>query len=139
MNLLQKNDIFPEMHQKMLDFSYVDETAEAIYRLMGIEETDSNSFIYHVYNPNVMTISKYADFINMKKTSVADFSQILKERYESISYDLKQLCTLSIAEGDVNQALIIVPQNQKTVNILSSLGFTWHTLEEKNKMDILNF
>ncbi|MDE6426716.1 MAG: SDR family oxidoreductase [Ruminococcus sp.] len=139
LNLLQKNDIFPEIHQKMLDFSYVDETAESIYRLMGIEETDSNSFIYHVYNPNIMTISEYANFINMKKTSVADFSQLLKEKYESISYDLKQLCTLSIAEGDVNQALIIVPQNQKTVNILSSLGFTWHTLEEKNKMDILNF
>ena len=137
LNILEKDEIFPDLDKKLLDFSYVDETAEAIYRLMGIEEDDC--FIYHVYNPNMMTISEYADFIGKNKIPLDKIRDVFIEKYDSISYDLKQLCTLSIAEGNVNQALIMSPENRRTVRLLGRLGFEWHKLESKNISDILNF
>ncbi|MBR6385015.1 MAG: SDR family oxidoreductase [Ruminococcus sp.] len=137
LNLLEKDGLFPDLNKKLLDFSYVDETAEAIYRLMGIEENDC--FIYHVYNPNMMTISEYADLIGKEKIPLDKIRDVFTEKFDSISYDLKQLCTLSIAEGNVNQALIMSPENSRTVELLKKLGFEWDSLGEKNISDIINF
>lgn len=137
LNILEKNEIFPDLDKRLLDFSYVDETAEAIYRLMNIEEDDC--FIYHVYNPNILTISEYAELTGKNKIPFNEIRDVFVEKFDDISYDLKQLCTLSIAEGNVNQALIMSPENYRTVEILKKLGFTWDSLNEKNISDILNF
>ena len=99
LNILEKDDIMPDLNKKLLDFSYVDETAESIYRLMSIEETNPDNFIYHVYNPNIMTISEYADRIGKKKIPLASIREVFMQKFDSLSYDMKQLCTLSIAEG----------------------------------------
>ncbi|MCD7799731.1 MAG: hypothetical protein LUG94_00770, partial [Ruminococcus sp.] len=71
--------------------------------------------------------------------SIMDFEKYLIENEDTLSGDIKQLSTLTIAEGNVNQALILSPENIRTTNLLEQLGFKWHSLEKKNLDDIVRF
>lgn len=137
LNILIKNNVMIDLNHKLLDFSYIDETAQSIYKLMTIQEDDG--YIYNVFNPHRMSISQFADRLNIKKLPIKDFERYLYNNEDNLIDDIKQLCALTIAEGNVNQSLIIAPENLKTINILKSLGFEWHSLEDKNIHDILSF
>ena len=104
---------------------------------MTIKET--NGYMYNIFNPNRMSISEYADRLNLNKLSIEEFEQYLKDHEDTLLGDIKQLCTLSIADGNINQALIVTPENAKTTNLLKDIGFEWHALEDKNLSDIVNF
>ena len=137
LNLLAEDNIMLDLPQRLLDFSYIDETAQSIYKLMTIKETDG--YMYNIFNPNRMSISEYADRLNLNKLSIEEFEQYLKDHEDTLLGDIKQLCTLSIADGNINQALIVTPENAKTTNLLKDIGFEWHALEDKNLSDIVNF
>ncbi|MCC8068264.1 MAG: SDR family oxidoreductase, partial [Ruminococcus sp.] len=137
LNILAKNNVFVNINSPILDFSYVDETAKSIYKIMNVK--DDTGYIYNVFNPNRISISEYASMIGAKTLSIMDFEKYLIENEDTLSGDIKQLSTLTIAEGNVNQALILSPENIRTTNLLEQLGFKWHSLEKKNLDDIVRF
>lgn len=136
-NTLIKNNIVLDLDLPLLDFSFIDETAKSIYNIMKIKEEDN--FIYNIFNPNKISLSQLALRLNIAPLSLSDFTKHIQKNEHNMSEDIKQLCALTLAEGNVNQALILTPENRRTINLLNSLEFSWHELENKNIDDILNF
>ncbi len=122
---------FPEMDRRFLDFTYVDQAAEAIRKIM---EIDDEWNIYHIINENKLSFPEFAQLLDATKISVETVS--LREFSDLIMKDkantakIKSILNLALAEGETGQELIFNIENGRTKGVLEQLDFSWSKVDK---------
>ena len=108
-----------EIDQYPIDFTAVDECADAFVRL-ALNGKANN--IYHLYNPDLYSIEKFGKkfLIKVKKVPKIIFDKKLKEKITD-----KDVAILSFYSSIASSSMNIPMSNEFTVNELKKLGFKW--------------
>ncbi len=108
-----------ELSQYPIDFTPVDECADAYVRLALNDKVNN---IYHLYNPYVFTIETLGKkfFMSIKKVSRKIFEKTLKELITD-----KDVAVLSFYNSIASASMNIPVRNDFTVKELKKLGFKW--------------
>ena len=108
-----------ELAQYPIDFTPVDECAEAYVRLALYNKMNN---IYNLYNPNVYTLEELGrkTFHKMKKVSRENLEKTLKDNIED-----KEVAVLSFYNSIASSSKNVPMCNEFTVNELKNVGFKW--------------
>ena len=108
-----------EIAEFPLDFTAVDECADAYVRL-ALSNRINN--IYHLYNPNILTIEKLTSMLFIKSQLVprAIYEKLLRERIQD-----KDVAVLSFYSAIASNSRNVPVKCDFTVSSLESLGFKW--------------
>lgn len=133
-SLLEIGIIPDSILQNTLEFTPVEYAANAILTILW--SNDNKNRIYHIYNPNMLKTSTLLDYLNkmnisMKILPIEDFISNLKELSSSDDNQSKISGIINdfTKEDDLVYNHIIATKNDITCKYLSSLGFSWPTLE----------
>jgi thioester reductase-like protein len=109
----------PEIAQFPMDFTAVDECADAYVRLVLHNRINN---IYHLYNPHLFTIEKLSSKLLFKCKQVPKdlYDKLLKEKI----YD-KDVAVLSFYSSIASKSRNVPMSNEYTVAVLKDLGFSW--------------
>lgn len=121
----------PEEYKNItIDISPVDLCAKSILTLL---KNVNNQSVYHIYNPNVISIDTLLSYIGISVSTVSRDELINELKKSSDPHDAHLLNDL------LEEEYIETPvANINTTNILSSLGFNWNTLDKNYLKNILN-
>ncbi len=108
-----------ELAQYPIDFTPVDECAEAYVRLALLNKVNN---IYNLYNPNVYTLEELGrkTFHKMKKVSRENLEKTLKDNIED-----KEVAVLSFYNSIASASGNVPICNEFTVTELEKVGFKW--------------
>lgn len=113
-----------------IDISPVDLCAKSILTILL---NTNNQTIYHIYNPNVLTIDELLSFLHIHTKTVSNIELIDELKSSNNPFDAHLLNDLLESE------YIETPvKNDYTINLLDSFGFTWNILDEVYLKNILN-
>ena len=117
--LLKVGKYSKELSQYPMDFTPVDECADAYVRLSLYNRVNN---IYNLYNPQLFTVDtcKKKFFLPIKEVPREVFEQSLKE-----SIDDKDVAVLSFYNSIASASKNIPMSNEFTVGELKKLGFKW--------------
>lgn len=112
----------PEIAQFPMDFTAVDECANAYVKLVLHNKINN---IYHLYNPHLFTIEKLANKLLFKCKSVPReiFDKFLKEKITD-----KDVAVLSFYSSIASNSRNVPVSNDFTSGVLLSLGFKWSNI-----------
>ncbi|EGO65810.1 non-ribosomal peptide synthetase [Acetonema longum] len=127
---------FPEMHQKTMNFSFIDFVAKAIVLLFDKKNLQNET--YHLFNSKQVSMVTLAELISRAGVAVNvmpvnDFIKYLYAKYEDEtvkSYITRVLVHSNMFFEGASKTSFIV-QNQKTESILQALNFTWPGLDRE--------
>lgn len=107
------------MKQAPIDFTAVDECADAFVRLIFSGKTNH---IYHMFNPNTMTMSEIGHYCEKKIESVSreKFHSEVKKHLED-----EEIAALSFYTEMLACSKPLRIDNAETVNDLRQVGFEW--------------
>ncbi|MDE6848402.1 MAG: amino acid adenylation domain-containing protein, partial [Ruminococcus sp.] len=138
-------EAMPDIDASILDFSFVDECADAVVRLALTKETAGGT--YHIYNPNKLSMrdfyEKLRDSGMQEKMDIMEFDEFFdfvydKYKDENFRQDIDTLLlhsgTYISADGGICAVV-----NDKTCDILSRLGFRWSEVTREHIADMLNY
>ena len=121
---------FPKSQRKMLEFSFVDQVAEGMMLLMS---NDKNQQIYHIANPNMLSIFDLCQAMNnnfpkqIKALEIDNFIANMKQNLASEHSRAYE--DIMLAFGVYNNSLVkntdMPVSCAKTNEILSNQGFGW--------------
>ena len=108
-----------EIDQYPIDFTAVDECADAFVRLALNGKVNN---VYHLYNPNLYSIEKFGKkfFIKVKKVQKFEFDKKLKEKITD-----KDVAILSFYSSIAASSMNIPMSCDFTVAELKKIGFKW--------------
>ncbi len=119
----------PDISAKTMEFSYVDFVSKAILLLFDRRELENE--IYHISNPNNISISDFGKFI---KNSGYDLSILSFEKFMDYIYDnynnesIREYIYLllnNFLESPQEPQTLFVKKSDKTNLLLEQLGFCW--------------
>ncbi len=116
------------------DFSFVDYTSKYIVSLFDKQDLTNNTF--HVTNPNIVKLSGILLSpqleLGMDKVGFDEFIDLLEKMYINDEHKIEVeniLLHMGWLDKETFKNTSFITLNDKTVMILSKLGFTWPTLE----------
>ena len=117
--LLKVGKYSKELAEYPIDFTPVDECADAYVRLSLYNRVNN---IYNLYHPQLFTVDAFKKkfFLPIKKVPQEVFERSLKE-----SLDDKDVAVLSFYNSIASASKNIPISNEFTVNELKKLGFKW--------------
>lgn len=135
----------PDIDASILDFSFVDECADAVVRLALTEECAGGT--YHIYNPNKLSMrdfyEKLRDSGMEEEMDIMEFDEFFdfvydKYKDENFRQDIDTLLLHSGTYISTDSGICAVV-NDKTCSILNKLGFRWSDVTEKHISDMLDY
>ncbi len=109
----------PEMAEFPMDFTAVDECANAYVKLVLHNRINN---IYHLYNPHLFTIEKLANklLFPCKVVSRELFDKLIREKIMD-----KDVAVLSFYSSIASNSRNVPVKNDYTCGVLQNLGFKW--------------
>jgi len=143
LSILCKFGTVPDVQLPVIDMTYVDQAAKAISKLCGIND---NHNIYHVFNPNRISISDlfryYSEFTDgLRICTVSAFEQILRENAEKYKEEIFELSIMMMLDTHVDPSVLCLSKNDRTVRCLETQGFVWEPVNKEfisNMVVVLN-
>lgn len=138
--------VFPNDTEKVLEFSFVEDAASAIAHIVMNEiQTDGKLDVFHLYNNEYYSFDELADFLcdvsSLRKMNYADMYSYLDTLYSTA--DLKTKACIEyivdkyLCERGMHTTKTIIV-NDRTTELLKSLGFKWHSLKDIDKNDFVS-
>jgi amino acid adenylation domain-containing protein/thioester reductase-like protein len=135
--------IMPEINRKLFEISPIDYASKAIILLF--DKVNLLNEIYHLCNPNEMSMKEIGQFIKMggydiKFISIDEFMDFLYENYESSEYKehiTKILIDIYLLKIYHNRNIEIA--SSKTVSILKRLNLEWPRVNEEYIEELLRY
>ena len=123
--LLKVKKYSKELAEYPIDFTPVDECADAYVRLALYNKTNN---IYNLYHPQLFTIETFRKryFKRIKKVTKERFEESLKE-----SIDDKDVAILSFYNAIASASKNVPMSNAFTIRELDNLGFEWSRIGTK--------
>jgi nucleoside-diphosphate-sugar epimerase len=117
--LLKVGMYSPEIAEYPIDFTAVDECADAYVRLVLNDRVNN---VYNLYNPHLFSIEMIGKkfFVGIKQVSREKFEKTLRE-----SITDKEVAVLSFYSSIASSSKNIPMNNEFTVHELKKLGFKW--------------
>ncbi len=117
--LLKIGAILENTDWTKIDLTAVDECADAFVRLIYSGEYNH---IYHMFNPNVISMKEVGEFCDKKIESVTkeEFREKVKNRLDD-----EEVAALSFYTDMLESSKPLHMDNSETVKALKKLGFTW--------------
>ena len=135
----------PDINAELLDFSFVDQCAEAILSLVMVKETAGG--IYHIFNPYKLSMRSFYEKLKScgmtEQMDIMEFEEFFDFVYDKYKdEDLKEpIDTLLLHAGtylSVDSGICTVV-NDKTCELLEKCGFKWSEVHEKHISDMLEY
>ena len=125
-----------------LEFTPIDSSSEAIVKI--IEHTNSQNRIYHLFNSNHVTISKFLEIIKKLGTDIEiidneEFKEKLKKLIKSANSEIVNVL-INDMDKDLNlhYESNVKLNSEHTKKLLNLYGFKWPKIDEKYIEIILN-
>ena len=117
--ILQVGAYCSEIDEYPIDFTAVDECADAFVRLSLNHKVNN---IYHMYNPDLFSIGRFGEkcFVKLKKVSHEDFEKKIRDQISE-----KDVAILSFYSTIASASANVPMSNDFTVKELKKLGFKW--------------
>lgn len=135
----------PNIDSELLDFTFVDQCAEAIVRLVLTRGIKGE--IFHIFNPNKLSMYEFYEKLKdagmKEKIDMLEFEEFFDfvyEKYkdENARENIDTLLLHSSSYMPMDKGICVVV-NDKTCETLKKLGFTWTAVSEKNIVDMLDY
>lgn len=135
----------PDIDAELLDFSFVDQCAEAIVKLIFTKESIGG--VYHIFNPNKLSMRSFYEKLKScgmkEKMEIMEFEEFFDFIYDKYKDEdtkgiIDNLLLHSGAYISVDSGICTVV-NDRTCTLLDKLGFSWSTVNEKHITDMLNY
>lgn len=136
----------PALNSGLLDFSYVDMAAQAVYLLLQVQD---DSFIYHIFNPYKLSLAEFAGLANRVKPQILEslspeaYQTYVDAHYDELKDELKdelqRILLLTLADDDIDQGLYLCSKCDRTLNLLAGRGFRWPETEPRNIGHLIRF
>lgn len=136
--LLKKMKVFPNIKEKMIDLTYVNQAADAVVKL-SLQEDNINT--YHIYNTSKVSISDIG--VEFKKINpeiqvleMDEYREYLYSNYSKYKEELEQLSLILMTDSEININVFGLSRNYLTMELLSSSNFEWSTWDNKTVNDM---
>ena len=132
----------PALDKGLLDFSYVDISAKAVYLLMHVRE---EAFIYHIFNQQKLSLVQFSDLANKFKPQslellpLAAYQAYVNRHYGELKDELKRILLLTLADDEIDQGLFLRLKCDLTLNFLADRGLHWPQIELRNIWHLIRF
>lgn len=132
----------PAVSKEVFEFSFVDMAAKAIFLLAHWQD---DHFIYHLFNEKRLSLVRFAEMANKLKDGalctlpISEYERFLYDHYEELKDDIQKILLLSMKEEGINPGQFDHSHSNRTVLVLSRLGFFWPELAPRNMEHLLNF
>jgi amino acid adenylation domain-containing protein/thioester reductase-like protein len=116
------------------DFSFVDQTALAIFTILSSDEINRN---YHVYNPQKVTLREFGEHIRRMgyKVDVVSPEVIVSkvlERIDNMDKNITNLIQRFSYLMEIKQEARISLSAERTLDLLDKQNFFWRSLTDNN-------
>lgn len=139
LSMMMKLGSVPDLDAKIFDLTFVDQAAEAIALLLGVKE---GSNIYHIFNPNKISLVDFAQLFNelseeVKIQSIDDFEKHLVNGGKKYNHLVAEIINLGLLEKSFDPTMLLLPTCKRTETILRNCGFEWGKMDSKRSADML--
>lgn len=132
--------IMPDVKEETIDFTYIDNAAEAVVRLAFSQGTENGT--YHVQNTNNISIHTMAEYfsqmgLNIKLKEYGDYLKFIFDNHNNPEYadDIETILLHMHFEENVKLSRFKIIC-LKTQNVLKKCGFQW-SLPTKERLEKL--
>ncbi|MDY8021009.1 non-ribosomal peptide synthetase [Paenibacillus polymyxa] len=124
----------PAIRDKTMNFSFVDEVAEAVVLLF--DRKNLNNETYHLFNSHQVSMMSFAKLlkqadIQVQPMQLEDFTEYMFEKYDEAQtqQEVARILVHSNVFFEGASKTVFMTMNQKTDGILQTLGFEWSRLD----------
>lgn len=140
LSMFTKLGMVPDVRAKIFDLTFGDQAAKAIVLLSGIND---NNNIYHIFNPNKMSIVDFAKCLNSTNLcneinikTIDEFKNYLVTNHKKFKRVISQIVNLGLLEKVFNPAMLCISTCKRTEMILEKLGFKWGKLDSTRSLSM---
>ena len=124
----------PSDEEKVLDFTFADETARAVRKIVQCESNDSQIRVFHLFHNDYRSFAEignmFSKFTDIELVDYKDIYSYLIDKYnDETKEDIELICKCYL-EGRGCHTTKTIVTNDATKRFLSKLGFRWTSLEQ---------
>lgn len=137
LKILNEIGVFPNINTPLIDLTYIDEAADAVVKLAGV---DNEQYIYHIIN-NKITLSDIAKGLKKYNARIEilelnEFKDYLINSMGKVGNLIEKIALIMMLDQDINLNIFAVSRNEKTMKLLETLDFKWSPADDKTMKDI---
>lgn len=133
----------PALNREVLDFSFVDITAQAIMILINKKALKNET--YHIFNPNRISFTKLGEYLkgcgyDVDTPNMDAFIDYLYDNFDNpaVKEHILDILVHGYIMGDINDTNFYIMAD-KTNKILANLGFEWRGITSEGVRNLVEY